>query len=140
MDLVIGTRTNPAAVDRLISELKSIKLTGATVYVGYPILTTAEHSISIDGILTCVEHGIIVFDLEAAKGRLEWDKIEERQLEVEIALKSKLIRHRDLTVKRELAVPIHVLTNLPINTRREALESLNVHADAYAQRLRYIVE
>lgn len=114
MDLVIGTRNNPAAVDRLIGELKSIQLTSATLYVGYPILTTADNSIALDGILTCVEHGIIIFDLEAAKGPADWDATEERQSDLEIALKSKLIRHKDLTLRRDLAVPIHVVTYLPI--------------------------
>jgi superfamily I DNA and RNA helicase len=113
MDLVIGTRTNPAAVDHLIGELKTLPLTGATLYVGYPILATADQSISLDAILTCVEHGIVVFDLEAAKSKPNWQQIEDRQAELEIALKSKLIRHKDLTEKRQLAVPIHVVTYLP---------------------------
>jgi len=70
MDLVIGNRTNPAAVDHLIGELKSIQLTDASLYVGYPILATADQSITMDAILTCVEHGIVVFDLEAP--RVAW--------------------------------------------------------------------
>lgn len=97
MDLVIGTKSNPTAVDRLIRELKAIALTKATLYVGYPILT-------------CVEHGIVIFDLDTPKGPPNWQAIEDRQGELVIGLKSKLIRHKDLTQKRDLAVPIHVVT------------------------------
>src|SRR5262245_19606853 len=101
MDLVIGTRSNPAAVEHLIGEIGSLPLSDATLYVGYPILAMADQAITLDAILTCVEHGIVVFDLEAAKGNLDWKRTEERQAEAEIALKSKLIRHKDLTLKRE---------------------------------------
>lgn len=113
MDLVIGNKSNPAAVDRLISELKAIALTKATLYVGYPILATADQSYSIDAILTCVEHGIVIFDLDTPKASPNWHIIEDRQGELVIGLKSKLIRHKDLTQKRDLAIPIHVVTYLP---------------------------
>src|SRR5687767_14724591 len=113
MDLVIGTRNNPTAADRLIGELRGIKLTEATLYIGYPILPTADHSISVDAILTCVEHGIVLFDLATGEAQVDWDAVEEWQGEAEIALKSKLIRHKDLTANRDLAVPIHTVTYLP---------------------------
>jgi len=128
MDLVIGNRTNPAAVDHLIGELKSIQLTDATLYVGYPILATADQSITMDAILTCVEHGIVVFDLETAKAKPNWQRTEERQAELEIALKSKLIRHKDLTFKRDLAVPIHIVTYLPMNPTSSVPEATLVIA------------
>lgn len=113
MDLVIGTSSNPAAVDRLVSELKTLSLTGATLYIGYPILSTADQSVSLDAILTCLEHGIVVFDLGTYGPDTEWAQVEDRQAEIEIGLKSKLIRHKDLTHRRELAVPIHVVTYVP---------------------------
>lgn len=119
MDLVIGNRANPAAVDRLIAELNSIELTEATLYVGYPILTTADSSVSVDAVLTSVEHGVIVFDLQAT-GRTDWSIVEASQLEIELALKSKLLRHRELTEKRDLAIPLHILTYLPVKPAQAA--------------------
>lgn len=113
MELVLGSRSNPVAVERLINELKSINLTHATLYIGYPILSTTNQPISLDAILSCVEHGVVVFDLTAYQPGTEIEYIVDRQDEIEITLKSKLIKHKDLTNKRELAVPIHVLTYLP---------------------------
>ena len=120
MDLVIGTNANSVAVSRLIEELNAIPLTSATLYVGYPILSTADMSLSLDAILTSIEHGIVVFDLTT--GRLlngehnaeVWSAAEDRQTEIELALKSRLIKHKELTVKRELVTPVRIVTYLPI--------------------------
>jgi len=120
MDLVIGTRTNPAAVEQLVNELKQIPLTEATLYVGYPILHSADVAMSLDSILTCVEHGIVVFDLIGHDRHTNWEQIEERQAEVEISLKSKLFRHRELTAKRQLAVPVSIITYLPFKPNNVA--------------------
>jgi superfamily I DNA and RNA helicase len=113
MDLVIGTNSNPAAVDRLVAELKSLTLTHATLYVGYPILATADQSYALDAILTCVEHGIVIFDLDTPQVLPNWQAMEDRQGELEIGLKSKLLRHKSLTERRDLAIPIHIVTYLP---------------------------
>ena len=67
MDHVIGTNTNSTAVARLLQELKHVKLSGATLYVGYPILSTADSTLSLDAVLTSAEHGVVVFDLTAAR-------------------------------------------------------------------------
>ena len=113
MDLVIGTRTNPAAVEQLVIELRQLALTEATLYVGYPILHTTDNSISLDSILTCIEYGIVIFDLGNYGPGTDWDDVENRQAEVELSLKSKLIRHKELTKKRDLGVQISVVTYLP---------------------------
>lgn len=126
MDLVIGTRSNPVAVDRLVRELRAIPLTYATLYVGYPILSTADQSISLDAILTSVECGVTIFDLTSHAGDFDWQQTEERQAEIEIALKSKLIKHKDLTYKRNLDTPINVITYLPKNTHIDSAHGLIV--------------
>jgi superfamily I DNA and RNA helicase len=118
MDLVIGTNVT-VAVAHLMQELKEVKLTGATLYIGYPILSTADSSLSLDAVLTSVEHGVVVFDLTASRDLPQngldafWSAVEEKQSEIELALKARLIRHKNLTVKRELAIPIHIVTYLP---------------------------
>jgi hypothetical protein len=62
---------------QLVSELKTFSLTDATLYIGYPILSTADQSISLDAILTCVEHGIVVFDLGTYLPDSDWSQIED---------------------------------------------------------------
>lgn len=138
MDLVIGTRVDPGAIEQLISEVTALPLTDATLYVGYPILSTADDSISIDAILTCIEHGVVVFDLRplpestARPSVIDWELIEARQNEIAIALTSKLIKHKELTQRRQLAVPIHIVTY--VSTRPHEADShpdilVAVHGD-----------
>jgi len=127
MDHVIGTNVNAAAVAHLMNELNDVQLTGATLYVGYPILSTADSALSLDAVLTSVEHGVVVFDLTTAreipKNGLDgfWSAVEDRQSEIELALKARLIRHKDLTVKRELAVRVHIITYLPNTPHSEPI-------------------
>jgi len=61
IDLVIGAQIDPGAVQQLISEVSKEPLTDATLYVGYPILSTADESLALDALLTSREHGIVVF-------------------------------------------------------------------------------
>jgi len=122
MDIVIGRRVDPGAVEQLISEINQLPLTDATLYIGYPILSTADESISLDAILTCQEHGIVVFDLRPLPSSpdgcdmVDWEQVEGRQNEIAIALTSKLIKHKELTTRRVLAVPIHIVTYVPATT------------------------
>ena len=116
VDLVIGAKTSqPAAARQLIEVVSGFQLSDATLYIGYPILTTSDEPLPLDAILTCREHGIVIFDLRPnlPASPEDWDLLEENQADLVIALKSKLIKHRNLTSKRELAVPIHVLTFVP---------------------------
>lgn len=115
IDLVIGSQIDPGATQQLIAEISRLSLTDATLYVGYPILSTADESLSLDAVLTSREHAVVIFDLqqEAPTTGNEWDELEDHQAELEIALKSKLIKHKDLTTRRDLSVPIHVVTFLP---------------------------
>lgn len=115
VDLVIGSQVDPGATQQLIAEISRLSLTDATLYVGYPILSTADESLSLDALLTSTEHAVVVFDFrqEPPNADEEWEELEDHQVELEIALKAKLIKHKDLTKRRDLSVPIHVVTFLP---------------------------
>ncbi len=53
-------KTNPMATDQPIEELTKLGLDG-TLYVGYPVLVTADETICIDASLLSETHGLIVF-------------------------------------------------------------------------------
>jgi hypothetical protein len=46
---------------RLIAALQQRELTG-TVYIGYPIIGSADEPVIIGALLTIREHGVVVFE------------------------------------------------------------------------------
>lgn len=62
VDIVIGTKTNTAAADALIEQVKAMAEPEATLYLGYPVVSTATDSTTIDAMLTSPSHGVIIFD------------------------------------------------------------------------------
>lgn len=45
----------------LVDILQKVEWTGS-LYLGYPLLASADDTTLIDALLTCEEHGVIVFD------------------------------------------------------------------------------
>jgi len=110
LDQVLGIRSNPIAAKLLVTTLEKLTLTG-TLYLGYPILASADEVISIDALLTSEEHGLVIFDLEGAATR---EGIEERQDDLFSAINQKLIGVKALWAARgTLKITIHVVTFLP---------------------------
>jgi len=62
VDVVIGTKTNTAAADALIEQVKAIVEPETTLYLEYPVVSTATDSTTIDAMLTSPHHGVIIFD------------------------------------------------------------------------------
>ena len=62
VDIVIGTKTNTAAADALIEQVKAMVEPEATLYLGYPVVSTATDSTTIDAMLTSPRHGVVIFD------------------------------------------------------------------------------
>jgi superfamily I DNA and RNA helicase len=115
MEYVIGTKVKRAAADRLLEEFRSLGLPEGTLYVGYPVLSLEQSSESVDALLTSERHGVVLFDLlpdeVGPSARPEfWRDREERQTRLFLALKSKLTKEPALTKKRDLAIPIHIVT------------------------------
>ena len=131
-ELVLGRTTKSSVfTESLVEAVKQLRLTGATLYVGYPVLSTTDGRLSYDAILTSLEHGIVIFDFQSQRPVSDqvWENLDEQQLELSIQLKSKLIRHKDLTIRRDLAVPIHVVTFVPEKTDWSPPREIFVIAD-----------
>jgi len=113
LELVIGSQTKPA-IRNLISELKNLELDG-TLYIGYPILATADETTFIDAMLISDQHGLIVFDLEEDDPTNEdfWDTLEKKQDSLYSAIYQKLFIHEALREHRKLAVGVNIITYLP---------------------------
>jgi superfamily I DNA and RNA helicase len=119
LDLVIGKKQNPQAVEAVITALRQQPWHG-TLYIGYPIFAGEEGSTLTDALLTCKEHGVVVFDLSplpvdgAAIPELA-EMLELRQNDLYRGLHNRLFTYRELTRNkgRELAVQINVITLIP---------------------------
>lgn len=113
LELVIGSQKNPHAKTVLweaFSQYES-EWTG-TLYVGYPIIASAEGPISVDGLLCCKEHGLVVFDFESFDGG--FSAVEARQDEVHAAVFRKLYDTKELRRGRQgLKIDISVITVSP---------------------------
>lgn len=117
LELIIGTKSNPISIDCLIDCLDKAPLDG-TLYIGYPILSTQEEKTFIDALLTSRQHGVVVFDLlSTAPSADQYDSwlslVEEKQNNLYLSVFNRLTAYKELRAKRDLAVPLTVLTFLP---------------------------
>lgn len=114
MDTVIGTVTNPIAIAELSQNLKRLHLDG-TLYVGYPVLVSADETITVDAMLVSEKCGLVVFHFPKNRPQDEkfWSEIEQTQDDLYVAIRQKLIGHRALRKGRELAIdPVIILCYL----------------------------
>lgn len=119
LDIVFGKKTNPQAVSLLVEALASTDWTG-TLYVGYPVFGGDESSSVTDALLTCEEHGVVIFDLSSATSDDSSptgvaDQVRQRQRELRRRLNARLVGYEELTDPDtlRLAFDIVVVTFMP---------------------------
>jgi hypothetical protein len=109
LDTVIGPKSDAAAIDVLLELLGSIELTG-TAYIGYPFVMLPSGAAAVDLLLTCREHGIVVFDVCRGATQLPYEDIATRQRELRKAVTIAVTRSGKLTVSGRLIVDVRVFT------------------------------
>lgn len=110
LDTVIGDKKNALASDLLLQTLSPLNLSG-TIYIGYPVVASGSQPVFVDALLTCMEHGIVVFDFTAsfdAEGQAE-AKLHHDSLYIALELQLKR-QDAGLVVNRQLAVEINVIS------------------------------
>jgi superfamily I DNA and RNA helicase len=118
LEKVYGSTKKQAVIRPLIERLDEIDLNG-TFYVGYPILASAEESITLDALLVTAEHGLIVLILsEIQEGvdrdsELFWNSVKDSQDRLYFAVEANLKRHPSLRDGRGLGIVVNVLTIFP---------------------------
>ncbi|GGI33041.1 DEAD/DEAH box helicase [Bradyrhizobium guangdongense] len=116
MDIVFGENSNTVAARSLQDALRRLEISG-TLYLGYPVLSTADAKVFVDALLVSQSHGLIAFDLSSHVDPHPNDdqiaEITERQNQIYASIYNKLNTHRDLRKGRSLGVTINVLTCHP---------------------------
>ncbi|MDR4498718.1 MAG: ATP-binding domain-containing protein [Candidatus Scalindua sp.] len=110
VDIIRGTNKKPVASDALANFFETHDEFEGQIFLGYPIIGTAEGRFAIDAIWLTPTKGIIVFDLVEG---LNVGEFQDRQDEAANFLEAKLRAHRELISRRKLLVPIHTLTFAP---------------------------
>ena len=115
LDVAFGDANTSRAANVLLASLRNMNLNG-TLYLGYPILSSMEGRVRVDALLTCLEHGVVAFDLtsnpDAQDGEAE-QRLESLHGDLFIGIENKLREYRELRKGRRLAFQIHTVTLLP---------------------------
>lgn len=114
IDIVRGSSDKPAAIDALVSAIQREHSLDGCLFVGYPIIGTAEGQHRIDALLVSPTRGVVVFDL--IEGQETGDHA-ARQDDSANKLDARLRVHRELVDGRDLTVPIHTVSFGPASSR-----------------------
>ena len=109
--IVQGTTKKPVSSQRLADFFAHHNKYEGFLYIGYPIIGTAEGAYPIDALLVSRSKGLVVFSL--VEGR-DMDGAHEIQDDSYNKLESKLRAHKSLMKGRNLQVPINPVTFAPV--------------------------
>lgn len=123
LEVVYGQTKKHTVASQLNNALQSVGLTG-TLYIGYPVLASADETIAVDALVVSREHGLIVFLFGDAPPKSmdkdAWKRLSEDQDRLYFAVKNHLSRHAGLRAGRELGVKIQTVTIFPTRPKPPA--------------------
>lgn len=114
LDIVFGENAGTVPAQSLQAELQNLEIEG-TLYLGYPVLSTADGKVFVDAMLVSQTHGLIAFDLTShidapRPGAASRDAIREKQNQIYASIYNKLNTYGALRRGRSLAVNVGVVT------------------------------
>ncbi len=114
LEVIYGETRNRSVAQALARELQKIADDG-TVYIGYPVLASADDRVFVDALAVLPLHGLVAFQLAdlVPQSADQWDAVVTAQDRLYGALQSYLGRHPELLDRRRLAFPIETITVFP---------------------------
>ena len=105
LEVVYGESRNRTSAQALVGQLLPIVQEG-TVYLGYPVLATADERVEVDALLVSQDHGLVAFLLADSLPTRDkdWEEAIAEQDRLFATLESHLNRHEGLREGRHLAV------------------------------------
>jgi len=117
--VVRGTNDKPEASRSLIEAFGELAGFGGQLFVGYPVIGSAEGRHPIDAVYVSPRHGVVVFDL--VEGR-DLGSYQDRQDDAATRLQQRLLGYKDLVRRRELQTLITPVTYVPALAREPAAD------------------
>lgn len=111
VSIVAGTTHKPMASRQLINFFEKYNEWNGYLYIGYPIIGTAEGPYPIDAMYLSKEKGLVIFNLIE---NTDIENYQELQDDSYNKMEAKLKNFKDLMNKRTLCVEISVITFAPI--------------------------
>lgn len=129
LEIVHGQPENLEAA-RQLADLAEGLLDDGTIYLGYPVLATADDRVEIDALLVSRSHGLIAFRFADAlpSSEEDWERLSREQDRIYNALESHLSRHDTLRRGREFAVAIGTVTVFAADAGEPPIASDSVFA------------
>lgn len=114
LEVVYGESRDRLRAGQLAAQLQAT-LTEGTIYLGYPVLATADQRVSVDALLVSSDHGLAAFQFADSipQDDRDWEVCIDAQDRLYRALDSTLSRHDSLRRRRQLAVEINTITVFP---------------------------
>lgn len=111
LDVVYGESRNRTAAKALADQLARTVADG-TVYLGYPVLATADEKVEVDALLVSPAHGVVAFILSNTRPTTadQWAELVAEQDRLYAVLESHLSRHDSLRAGRRLATTPNTAT------------------------------
>jgi superfamily I DNA and RNA helicase len=105
LEVVQGQSRDRLAATALADTLAGA-LTRGTLYLGYPVLATADEKVVVDALLVSQDHGLVAFLIADSlpTNTNEWEEVVGAQDRLYAVLESNLRRHDTLRRGRSLAV------------------------------------
>lgn len=110
INIVWGSTEKPASSQQLVDLLSGVDEIEGCLYIGYPIIGTADGSFPIDALLVSAHKGLILFSLIEGKDIHSYDR---QQDEAYNKMRSKLLQHQELVSRRDLKVRLSTITFAP---------------------------
>jgi superfamily I DNA and RNA helicase len=102
-----SSRQNPAILISMATAMKNAGIQG-TFFIGYPVMASADSSVTIDALLVSQAPGLVAFHFASRE-----ENYKDEQDRLYYVLEANLARHESLRKKRELGIKINIVTIFP---------------------------
>ncbi|EAV43546.1 hypothetical protein SIAM614_02676 [Stappia aggregata IAM 12614] len=112
MEIIRGSARKPVSTDRLVEIFENnFASSEGVLYVGYPVLSSSDESVSIDALLISRDHGVVAINLVEGK---DAEAFGELQDDIASLLDAKFKQHKVLRKGRRLLAIPETLTYAPL--------------------------
>jgi superfamily I DNA and RNA helicase len=114
LQVIRGETKNRTIGEELAARLGALGVSG-DLYLGYPVLASADERVHVDALLASPDHGVVAFQIADAMpaNADDWREVVDAQNGLYAVLDSQMGRNSALRSGRNLAFTIYTVTVLP---------------------------